>query len=229
MGTPLESREEQVRAVIDRLEEEYPDATITLDFSNRLELLVAVMLSAQNTDVGVNKTTKDLFEKYTTPEDYAEADLDELDEDLSSINYHRNKADWIKHSMGVIIEEHDGEVPDTMEELTDLKGVGRKTANVVLQHGHDAVEGIVIDTHAQRLSRRLGVTEEETPEKIERDLIDVVPKEDWQQYTHYLIAHGRAICTARNPDCEDCVVEDLCPSSKLDHEVDLADGEPWDE
>jgi endonuclease-3 len=229
MGEPLADREAQVEEVIDRLSEAYPDATISLNFSNRLELLVAVMLSAQNTDVGVNKTTPDLFEKYTTPEDYANADLDELDEDLSSINYHRNKADWITSSMTTIAEEHDGEVPDTMAELTDLKGVGRKTANVVLQHGHDTVEGIVVDTHVQRLSRRLGVTEEETPEKIEQDLVTVVPEEWWQQWTHLLIAHGRATCTARNPDCADCILEDVCPSSKLDHDIDLADGEPWDE
>ena len=229
MGTPLETREAQAEAVIERLAEEYPDATITLDFSNRVELLVAVVLSAQNTDAGVNATTEALFEKYKTPEDYAEADLDELDEDLGSINYHHNKATWIKEAMTTIVEEHDGEVPDTMAELTDLKGVGRKTANVVLQHGHDVVEGIVIDTHARRLSRRLGITEEETPERIEADLVDVVPAEDWKQYTHFLIAHGRAVCTARNPDCAECVVEELCPSSKLDHEVDLASGEPWDE
>ena len=228
MGTPLEPREAQAEAVVERLSEEYPDATITLDFTNRTELLVAVMLSAQNTDVGVNATTEDLFEKYQRPEDYAEADVDELDSDLGSINYHRNKAKWIKSAMQTIVEEHDGEVPDTMEELTDLKGVGRKTANVVLQHGHDVVEGIVIDTHARRLSRRLGLTEEDDPGKIEADLVDVVPREHWQEYTHYLIAHGRAVCTARNPDCAECVVEERCPSSKLDHEVDLYDGEPWD-
>ena len=229
MGTPLDTREAQVGEVLDRLYEEYPDATISLNFTNRLELLVAVMLSAQNTDVGVNNTTGDLFEKYTTPEDYAEADVEELAEDLSSINYYNNKADWINSAMTTIVEEHDGEVPDTMDELTDLKGVGRKTANVVLQHGHDVVEGIVVDTHVQRLSRRLKITEEKTPEKIEQDLIGIVPEEDWQQYTHLLISHGRATCTARNPDCEDCVVEDICPSSKLDHDIDLADGEPWDE
>jgi endonuclease-3 len=228
MGTPLPSREEQVHEVLERLCEEYPDATISLNFSNRLELLVAVMLSAQNTDVGVNKTTEDLFEKYTTPEDYANVDVEELAEDLSSINYRNNKADWIKSSMTTIVEEHDGEVPDTMDDLTDLKGVGRKTANVVLQHGHDVVEGIVVDTHVQRLSRRLAITEEQTPEKIEQDLMEIVPEEDWQQYTHLMISHGRATCKARNPDCEDCVVEDLCPSSKLDHDVDLADGEPWE-
>ena len=228
MGEPLDTRQEQTEEVISRLYEEYPDSTISLNFSNRLELLIAVMLSAQCTDERVNKETAHLFEKYETVEDYAEADVDELAEELGSITYHNSKADYIKSSAKSMIEEHDGEVPDTMEGLTDLKGVGRKTANVVLQHGYDVVEGIVVDTHVQRLSRRLGITEEERPENIEEDLFDVVPEEDWQQYTHLMISHGRATCTARNPDCDDCVLEDLCPSSRLDHEVDLASGEEWD-
>ena len=227
MGEPLDSREAQVTEVLDRLYETYPDATISLNFSNRLELLIAVVLSAQCTDARVNEVTADLFEKYQAPVDYAEADVEELDEDIGSINYHRNKAGWIKSATGTIVEEHGGEVPDTMDELTDLKGVGRKTANVVLQHGHDVVEGIVVDTHVQRLSRRLGLTEEESPEHIEADLMEVVPREDWQQYTHLLIAHGRATCTARSPDCTDCVLEDVGPSSEVDHDVDLASGEPW--
>ena len=126
-----------------------------------------------------------------------------------------------------ILEEHDGEVPDTMTELTELPGVGRKTANVVLQHGHEVVEGIVVDTHVRRISRRLGLTEEHRPEAIEEDLVDVVPREDWKEFTHLLISHGRATCTARNPDCEDCTLEDVCPSSKLDGDVDLADGSEW--
>ena len=227
MGTPLDTREAQVEEVLDRLYEAYPDSTISLNFSNRLELLIAVMLSAQCTDERVNKETADLFEKYETVEDYANADEDELSEDLNSITYHNSKADYIKTSAQMMLDEYGGEVPDTMDELTELKGVGRKTANVVLQHGHDIVEGIVVDTHVQRISRRLGITEEETPKKMERDLMEIVPQEHWQQYTHLFISHGRATCTARNPDCSDCVVEDLCPSSKLDHEVDLASGEEW--
>ena len=228
MGEPLDSREAQAEEVIDRLYEEYPDSTISLNFTNRLELLVAVMLSAQCTDERVNEETEHLFEKYQSVEDYAEADVDELSEDIGSITYHNSKADYIKSSAQTMLEEYDGEVPDTMDELTELKGVGRKTANVVLQHGHDVVEGIVVDTHVQRLSRRLGITETETPEKMEQDLMGIVPEEHWQQYTHLMISHGRATCTARNPDCSDCVVEDLCPSSKLDHDVDLASGEPWE-
>jgi len=228
MGTPLDDREAEVKAVLDRLEEAYPDATISLDFSNRLELLVAVVLSAQCTDERVNQVTAELFEKYLTPEDYASADVEELAEDIGSITYFNQKAGWIQEACERIVSEHDGEVPDTMEALTDLPGVGRKTANVVLQHGHDVVEGVVVDTHAMRLSRRLGITERSSRDAIERDLMEVVPTERWQQYTHLLIAHGRAVCTARNPDCSACVVEERCPSSKLDGGVDLASGEPWD-
>jgi endonuclease-3 len=228
MGEPLDTRQAQAEEVIDRLYEEYPDATISLNFTNRLELLIAVMLSAQCTDERVNEETADLFEKYETVEDYAEADVDELSEDIGSITYHNSKADYIVSSARTMIAEHDGEVPDEMDELTELKGVGRKTANVVLQHGHDVVEGIVVDTHVQRISRRLGLTEDERPQNIEEDLMGIVPEDEWQQYTHLFISHGRATCTARNPDCSDCVVEDLCPSSKLDHDVDLASGEEWD-
>jgi endonuclease-3 len=227
MGTPLDSREAQVVEVLDRLYEEYPDSTISLDFSTRLELLVAVVLSAQCTDERVNQVTEDLFEKYRTAGDYAAVGQDELAEDIGSITYPNQKAGYLTEAAAKIVAEHDGAVPDTMTELTDLPGVGRKTANVVLQHGHDVVEGIVVDTHVQRISRRLGLTEEETPENIEDDLMGVVPEDDWQQFTHLLISHGRAVCTARNPDCADCVLEELCPSSKQDHDVDLASGEAW--
>jgi endonuclease-3 len=227
MGTQ-ETRETQATAVIDRLLEEYPDSTISLDYSNRLELLIAVVLSAQCTDERVNSVTDDLFEKYTSPEEYANADQEELAEVISSITYYNNKAKYIRSAAETIVEEHDGEVPDTMSGLTSLSGVGRKTANVVLQHGHDIVEGIVVDTHVQRLSQRLGLTEESTPERIEDELMMIIPEEHWQQFTHLFIDHGRATCTARNPDCADCVVEDLCPSSKLDNEVDLASGESWE-
>jgi endonuclease-3 len=227
MGTPRESREEQVAEVVERLHEEYPDTTISLSFSNRLELLVAVVLSAQCTDERVNAVTADLFEKYDSAEEYANADADELAEDIDSITYYNSKAGYITEACTKIVEEHDGEVPDTMDALTDLPGVGRKTANVVLQHGHDVVEGIVVDTHVQRLSRRLGLTDAERPEAIEEDLMSLVPREEWQDFTHLLISHGRAVCSARNPDCDDCVLEDVCPSSKRDHDTDLASGEAW--
>lgn len=227
MGSSLDTRTEQTLEVIDRLYDAYPDTTISLTFSNRLELLIAVMLSAQCTDERVNKVTAELFEKYDGAADYAAADQEELAEDISSITYFNNKAKYIRSACSDIIEEHDGEVPDTMDELTDLMGVGRKTANVVLQHGHQIVEGIVVDTHVQRISRRLGITEEQRPEAIEQDLMGVVPEEDWQWYTHLMITHGRETCTAINPDCADCLLEDICPSSKGDNDVDLASNEPW--
>ena len=227
MGTPLSDREEQAAEVLDRLYEEYPDSTISLNYSNRLELLVAVVLSAQCTDERVNDVTEELFETYQTPEDYADADEEQLAEDIYGITFHNNKAGYLKSIGETLRDEHGGEVPDTMAELTELSGVGRKTANVVLQHGHDVVEGIVVDTHVQRISRRLGIAEEESPTKIERELMELVPESDWQQFTHLFISHGRAVCTARNPDCDDCVLEDICPSSKLDGDVDLASGDAW--
>ncbi|SDQ34383.1 endonuclease III [Natronobacterium texcoconense] len=227
MGTPRETRAAQAEEVVERLEEEYPDSTISLRYSNRLELLIAVILSAQCTDERVNKETEHLFAKYDGPEEYAVAPEEELAEDLNSITYYNSKAGYIKSACETIVEEHDGEVPDTMDELTDLSGVGRKTANVVLQHGHDVVEGIVVDTHVQRLTRRLGLTEEKRPERIEEELMEIVPDGYWQQFTHLCIDHGRATCTARNPDCSDCVLADVCPSEKGDSEIDLASGEPW--
>jgi endonuclease-3 len=227
MGTPLDSREAQVDEVLDRLYEQYPDPEISLDFSNRLELLIAVVLSAQCTDERVNDVTAELFETYDGPEAYAEADESELAEAINSITYYNSKAGYIKSACQDVVEIHDSEVPDTMSALTDLAGVGRKTANVVLQHGHEVVEGIVVDTHVQRISRRLGLTEEHTPEKIEADLVGIVPEDDWKEFTHLLISHGRETCSARNPDCSACVLEDVCPSSKLDSDVDLADGSEW--
>ncbi|WP_136588539.1 endonuclease III [Salinigranum halophilum] len=227
MGTPRDTREDQAQEVIDRLYEEYPDTTISLDFSNRLELLVAVVLSAQCTDERVNEVTEELFDKYRTAEDYANADEAELADDIYGITFHNNKAGYLTSTGQRLVDEHGGEVPDTMSALTDLSGVGRKTSNVVLQHGHDVVEGIVVDTHVRRLSRRLGLTTEETPERIEQDLMGVVPEDDWQQFTHLFISHGRAVCDARNPSCDECVLEDVCPSSKLDHDVDLASSEAW--
>ncbi|WP_435063091.1 endonuclease III [Halobaculum sp. EA56] len=227
MGTPLGSREAQVVEVLDRLYEEYPDTDISLNFSTKLELLVAVVLSAQCTDERVNEVCEELFEKYRSPEDYANASEEQLAEDIYGITFHNNKAGYLKGIGEILAEEHDGEVPDTMSALTDLPGVGRKTANVVLQHAHDVTEGIVVDTHVQRISRRLGITEEERPEAIEEDLMGVVPEDDWRMFTHLFISHGRATCTARNPDCDDCVLADICPSERGDSPVDLASGEAW--
>ncbi len=227
MGTQLDSREAQAAEAIDRLYEQYPDPGISLEFSNRLELLIAVILSAQCTDERVNRVTADLFATYDGPEAYAEADEAELAEAINSITYYNNKAGYIKSASRDIVEIHGGEVPDTMAALTDLAGVGRKTANVVLQHGHEVVEGIVVDTHVQRISRRLGLTEQRSPAKIEPDLMGIVHEDDWKEFTHLLISHGRETCTARNPDCSACVLEDICPSSKLDNDTDLADGDEW--
>lgn len=227
MGTPLETREGQAEEVIDRLREAYPDSTISLRYSNRLELLIAVVLSAQCTDERVNEVTEDLFETYSTPADYANATEDELADAIYGITFHNNKGGYLQGIGERLLADHDGDVPDTMADLTDLPGVGRKTANVVLQHGHDIVSGIVVDTHVKRLSRRLGLTEEERPERIEDDLVGIVPREDWQGFTHLLIDHGRATCTARNPDCADCVLADICPSERSDGAVDLASDEPW--
>ncbi|ESS07519.1 MAG: DNA lyase/endonuclease III [uncultured archaeon A07HB70] len=228
MGTALDTREAQASEVLDRLAKAYPDAGISLEFSTRLELLVAVVLSGQCTDERVNSVTPALFEKHDHPEDYVEAGAEALSADISSITYPNQKAGWIVDACEQIVEDHDGSVPGTMGALTDLPGVGRKTANVVLQHGHDVVEGIAVDTHAGRLSRRLGLTEQTDPEAAERDLVDVVPEDRWRVYTHLLIAHGRATCTARNPDCGDCVLADVCPSERGDSSVDLATGEPWE-
>jgi endonuclease-3 len=227
MGTPRVPREAHVAEVVDRLSAEYPDATISLDFSNRLELLVAVILSAQCPDERVNEVTETLFERFPDAEAYAEADEDEIREVISSITYPNSKAGYLKGVGETLVEEHDGAVPDTMDALTELPGVGRKTANVVLQHGHDLTEGVVVDTHVQRISRRLGITEEERPEAIEQDLMGVLPEEHWKLWTHWLISHGRETCTARNPDCEACLLADICPSSKVDESGDLASGTAW--
>ena len=227
MGTPLEPRAAQTHEVIDRLRAAYPDAAISLDYDDRLQLLVAVMLSAQCPDERVNEVTESLFEKYRSPADYAAAGPEGLAEDIASITYPNQKAGWIVEACQRIVDEHGGAVPDTMAALTDLPGVGRKTANVVLQHGHDVVEGIAVDTHVMRLSRRLGLVEAVGRDAIERELLELVPEDEWRAWTHLLISHGRATCTARSPECDDCVLEDVCPSSKLDGEVDLASGEAW--
>lgn len=227
MGERTTSRAEQVRTVIERLSTAYPSADISLEFETRLELLVAVILSAQCTDERVNEITDDLFDRYQTAAEYAEADVDELADAIYGVTYHNQKAGYLHDACTKLVADHDGEVPDTMGALTELPGVGRKTANVVLQHGHDVVEGIVVDTHVQRLSKRLDLTTASNPSTIESELQNLVPHEHWQQFTHLLISHGRATCTARNPDCEACELEDICPSSRLDSEIDLASGDAW--
>jgi endonuclease III len=199
--------------VIPRLKAEYPDARTELDWTSPLELLVATMLSAQTTDVRVNGVTTKLFDKYRTAADYAGADPGELEEDIRPTGFYRNKARSLRGMARALVEEHGGAVPRTMPELVALPGVGRKTANVVLGNAFGIDEGIVVDTHVRRVSNRLGLTEEQDPEKIEHDLMAVVPREDWTIFSHLLILHGRRICKARKPDCPNCPVNDICPSA----------------
>ncbi len=199
--------------VVSRLKAEYPGATTELNWTNPLELLVATILSAQTTDVRVNQVTRSLFEKYRTARDYAEADPAELEEDIRPTGFYRNKAKALQGMARALLERHGGEVPKTMEDLVALPGVGRKTANVVLGNAFGVDEGIVVDTHVRRLSNRLGLSAERDPEKIERDLMRVVPKEDWTVFSHLLILHGRRVCKARRPDCPNCVLNDVCPSA----------------
>jgi endonuclease-3 len=202
-----------VEETINRLKSEYPDAATALDWNNPLELLVATILSAQTTDVRVNAVTPTLFAKYPTAADYAGADPTELEEDIRPTGFFRNKAKSLRGMAGALVEDHGGEVPRTMEELVALPGVGRKTANVVLGNAFGVDEGVVVDTHVRRLSNRLGFTAHNDPEKIERDLMQTVPKRDWTVFSHLLILHGRSVCKARKPACSDCVVNDLCPSA----------------
>jgi endonuclease-3 len=186
-----------------------------LNHSNAFELLIATILSAQCTDERVNIVTADLFRKYRKPEDYLKVSPVELQKDIRTTGFFRNKAKSIQGTSKVLVDEYGGAVPKTIEELLELPGVARKTANVVLGNAFGVSSGVVVDTHVTRLSRRLGLTEQKQAEKIEKELIEIVPKKDWVVFSHLLIAHGRKICKARNPLCEDCVIEKLCPSSYL--------------
>jgi endonuclease-3 len=210
----LGRRRERIGPIIERLAAEHADAEIALRFRTDLELLVSVMLSAQTTDVNVNRVTPALFEKYRKPEDYLSVPAEELERDIYPTGFFRQKAKAIRGTMRVLLEEFDGEVPRTLSDLVRLPGVARKTANVVASElGH--AQGIVVDTHVRRLSQRLGLTRNDDPVRIERDLQRVVPRADWARFPHLLIWHGRRVCHARSPRCKDCVIEDLCPSSRL--------------
>lgn len=209
----LAKRRERAKEIAPRLAEAYPQMEISLDWDTPLELVVATILSAQCTDERVNKTTPALFEKYPTAKDYADADREELEELVHSTGFYRNKAKNIQGMGRTLVEKFDGEVPDTMEELLELPGVARKTANVVLTNGFGKVEGIVVDTHVKRVSRRLGLTGETSAKKIEQDLMKVLPEDQWHPFPWRLILHGRAICDARSPQCDACMLSDLCPSA----------------
>ncbi len=206
----MASKKPQIENILKKLKSEYPKTKHYLNFSNPLELLVGTILSAQARDDLVNAVTPALFKKYKTAKDYANASQEELESAVSKINYFRNKAKAIKESCRLIVAEHNGKVPGTLAELMELPGIGRKTANAILIHGFDIIEGIVVDTHVIRLSQRMGLTQESNPDKIERDLKAVVPKSEWKIITSLMKDHGRGIC-GRRPLCEGCVVASLCP------------------
>jgi endonuclease-3 len=204
----------RIRPIVERLAGEHSDARIALAFRNPVELLISVMLSAQTTDVNVNRVTAHLFRKYRRPEDYLAVPVEELERDVYATGFYRQKTKSIRGAMRVLLDEFDGEVPRTLEELLRLPGVARKTANVVAAE-LGSPQGVVVDTHVRRLSQRLGLTRHEDPVRIERDLTKIVPREDWGRFPHLLIWHGRRICDARRPRCEVCVVNDLCPSARV--------------
>ncbi|MEJ2237727.1 MAG: endonuclease III [Gemmatimonadales bacterium] len=209
----MKRAKERVRPIIQRLKKQYPEAECSLTHRNPLQLLVATILSAQCTDERVNIVTKTLFKEYRTAADFANADPRVFEEQIKSTGFYRNKTKSIISMAQSLIEHHDGKVPRTMNELVRLPGVGRKTANVVLGNAFGIDEGIVVDTHVKRISNRLGFTKHNDPDKIEQDLIGLVPKKDWTLWPHLLIHHGRAICQARTPKCEVCSINQLCPSS----------------
>ena len=209
----LGRRRDRIGPIVERLALEHADATIALRFRSDVELLISVMLSAQTTDVNVNRVTERLFEKYRSPEDYLAVSPEELEQDIFATGFYRQKTKSIRGAMRVLLEEFDGEVPRRLDDLLRLPGVARKTANVVAAElGH--AQGIVVDTHVRRLSQRLGLTRNDDPVRIERDLQRVVPRADWARFPHLLIWHGRRICDARRPRCDDCVLLDLCPAAR---------------
>ncbi|HEX6845050.1 MAG TPA: endonuclease III [Actinomycetota bacterium] len=208
---PIEARAPEV---IRRLSAAYPDAKVALTFTNPLEILVATILSAQCTDAKVNEVTATLFRKYRTPEDYLRVPEDELKADIKPTGFFNQKATSIRETCRRLVEEFGGEVPDTMEDLVTLRGVARKTANIVLGNAFGKVEGIAVDTHVRRLANRIGFSEHADPDKIERDLCRLIPRERWFPFSYVLIDHGRAICHARRPICAECPIEPLCPASQ---------------
>jgi len=218
-----EDLKRRVLEIINRLEKEHPDAKIALNFSNPLELLVATILAAQCTDERVNQVTRNLFKKYRSAEDYANADINVLEQDIKPTGYYRVKARRIKEVCKILVEKFNSEVPKTMEGLLSLPGVARKTANIVLTNAYGINEGIIVDTHVLRLAKRLGLTKSKTRERIEKDLMEIVPKDKWGRFADLLIFHGRRVCKARKPNCEMCVLKDLCPSRETAEEPERDD------
>jgi endonuclease-3 len=206
---------ERAKKIIRLLKRAYPDAKCSLNHTNAFELLIATILSAQCTDERVNIVTADLFRKYRKPADYLKVSNRELEKDIRTTGFFRNKTKSIQGTARLLTDQYAGEVPNSMAELLELPGVARKTANVVMGNAFGIASGVVVDTHVTRLSHRLGLSQEKTAERIENDLIELVPKKDWVIFSHLLIAHGRKVCKARNPACDQCVVEKLCPSSFL--------------
>ncbi|HSP15545.1 MAG TPA: endonuclease III [Thermoanaerobaculia bacterium] len=207
-------KQERALEIVSRLKRMYPKAKCSLDFTNAFELLIATMLSAQSTDVRVNIVTKSLFRKYPDPKAFAGASQVEMEKDVRQTGFFRNKAKAVVAASKAIVERHGGDVPRTMEELTALPGVGRKTANVVLSNAFETPVGIVVDTHVTRVSARLGLTSESDAVKIEDDLMKLIPKKDWTSFSHRLILHGREVCVARKPRCSECRLNELCPSAE---------------
>ncbi|WP_038055478.1 endonuclease III [Thermodesulfobacterium hydrogeniphilum] len=200
----------KAKEIVKRLRKVYPDAKIALRFENPVQLLVATILSAQCKDERVNDVTEKLFKKYKTAEDFAKADLEELAEDIKSTGFYKQKAKYIKEACKIIVERYHGEVPKTMDELLELPGVARKTANIVLANAYGIVDGIPVDTHVRRLSQRLGLVKSKQPEKIEKELMEVLDKKDWFEFPYLMQAHGRKICTSKKPKCEECILKDIC-------------------
>lgn len=211
----IADRKQRTAEIIGRLKKAYPDAHCALVHSNPFELLIATILSAQCTDERVNIVTATLFRKYRGPQDFIDVSQAELEKDIHSTGFFRNKAKNIKAACERIVEVYGGNIPQTMEEILTLGGVARKTANVVLGNAFGIASGVVVDTHVSRLSQRLGLTTEKTPEKIERDLEKLVPKKNWIMFPHWMIFHGRQVCNARKPRCGECVLADICPSATV--------------
>jgi endonuclease III len=207
-------KQERANDIVVRLKQMYPKAKCALDFTNAFELLIATILSAQSTDVRVNIVTKSLFRKYPSPQSFASANQVEMERDVKQTGFFRNKAKAVIAASKVIVEKHNGEVPRTMDELTALPGVGRKTANVVLSNAYKISVGIVVDTHVTRVSARLGLTATDDAVKIEQDLMKLIPQKEWTNFSHRIIAHGRTICIARKPKCAQCPLNELCPSAE---------------